>query len=79
MCVCVCPDVGVWQMLEENVRVALMIGESLRDQTIQMGLYEMENLLNKCVSECVCVCVFQYLYTLCQSSSVTYIIIPWNP
>ncbi|KAG7281545.1 hypothetical protein CRUP_007579 [Coryphaenoides rupestris] len=35
------------EMLEENVRVALMIGESLRDQTIQMGLYEMENLLNK--------------------------------
>lgn len=36
-------------MLEENARVALMIGESLRDQTIQMGLYEMENLLNRCV------------------------------
>lgn len=36
-----------WKMLEENVRVALMIGESLRDQTIQMGLYEMENLLNR--------------------------------
>lgn len=35
-------------MLEENARVALMIGESLRDQTIQMGLYEMENLLNRC-------------------------------
>ncbi|XP_075898852.1 exocyst complex component 3-like protein isoform X2 [Nelusetta ayraudi] len=35
------------RMLEENVRVALMIGESLRDQTIQMGLYEMENLLNR--------------------------------
>lgn len=34
-------------MLEENVRVALMIRESLRDQTIQMGLYEMENLLNR--------------------------------
>lgn len=34
-------------MLEENARVALMIGESLRDQTIQMGLYEMENLLNR--------------------------------
>lgn len=34
-------------MLEENVRVALMIGASLRDQTIQMGLYEMENLLNR--------------------------------
>ncbi|XP_022539563.2 exocyst complex component 3-like protein isoform X1 [Astyanax mexicanus] len=33
------------QMLEENARVALMIGETLRDQTIQMGLYEMENLL----------------------------------
>lgn len=41
-------DVHVpWKMLEENVRVALMIGESLRDQTIQMGLYEMENLLNR--------------------------------
>lgn len=36
-----------WKMLEENVQVALMIGESLRDQTIQMGLYEMENLLNR--------------------------------
>ncbi|XP_041967167.1 exocyst complex component 3-like protein [Alosa sapidissima] len=35
------------QMLEENARVALMISESLRDQTIQMGLYEMENLLNR--------------------------------
>lgn len=35
-------------MLEENARVALMIGETLRDQTIQMGLYEMENLLNRC-------------------------------
>lgn len=35
-------------MLEENARVALMIGESLRDRTIQMGLYEMENLLNRC-------------------------------
>lgn len=38
-------------MLEENARVALMIGESLRDQTIQMGLYEIENLLNRCLSE----------------------------
>ncbi|XP_039989564.1 exocyst complex component 3-like protein [Xiphias gladius] len=37
----------ITQMLEENTRVALMIGESLRDQTIQMGLYEMENLLNR--------------------------------
>uniref|UniRef100_A0A3Q3WVT7 Exocyst complex component 3-like 1 n=1 Tax=Mola mola TaxID=94237 RepID=A0A3Q3WVT7_MOLML len=36
----------ITQMLEENARVALMIGETLRDQTIQMGLYEMENLLN---------------------------------
>jgi len=27
--------------------VARMIGESLRDQTIQMGLYEMETLLNR--------------------------------
>uniref|UniRef100_A0A8C1T8L9 Exocyst complex component 3-like protein n=1 Tax=Cyprinus carpio TaxID=7962 RepID=A0A8C1T8L9_CYPCA len=35
------------QMLEENARVALMISESLRDQTIQMGLYEMENLLSR--------------------------------
>ncbi|XP_072520040.1 exocyst complex component 3-like protein isoform X1 [Salminus brasiliensis] len=33
------------QMLEENARVALMISKTLRDQTIQMGLYEMENLL----------------------------------
>nr|XP_020441340.1 exocyst complex component 3-like protein isoform X2 [Monopterus albus] len=37
----------ITQMLEENARVALMIGESLRDQTVQMGLYEMENLLNR--------------------------------
>ncbi|KAM6925848.1 exocyst complex component 3-like protein [Lycodopsis pacificus] len=37
----------ITQMLEENARVARMIGESLRDQTIQMGLYEMENLLNR--------------------------------
>ncbi|CAB1459933.1 unnamed protein product [Pleuronectes platessa] len=37
----------ITQMLEENARVAFMIGESLRDQTIQMGLYEMENLLNR--------------------------------
>ncbi|XP_017289699.1 exocyst complex component 3-like protein [Kryptolebias marmoratus] len=37
----------ITQMLEENARVALMIGESLRDQTIKMGLYEMENLLNR--------------------------------
>lgn len=36
-------------MLEENARVALMIGETLRNQTIQMGLYEMEKLLNRCV------------------------------
>lgn len=42
-----CAFVGLWKMLEENVRVALMIRESLRDQTIQMGLYEMENLLNR--------------------------------
>ncbi|KAL7862659.1 hypothetical protein SRHO_G00116430 [Serrasalmus rhombeus] len=37
----------ITQMLEENARVALMISESLRDQTIQMGLYEMENLLSR--------------------------------
>ncbi|XP_075968646.1 exocyst complex component 3-like protein [Anarhichas minor] len=37
----------ITQMLEENARVARMIGESLRDQTLQMGLYEMENLLNR--------------------------------
>ncbi|KAM9753397.1 exocyst complex component 3-like protein [Menidia menidia] len=37
----------ITQMLGENARVALMIGETLRDQTIQMGLYEMENLLNR--------------------------------
>uniref|UniRef100_A0A4W4GDS0 Exocyst complex component 3-like protein n=1 Tax=Electrophorus electricus TaxID=8005 RepID=A0A4W4GDS0_ELEEL len=35
----------VTQMLEENARVALMINETLRDQTFQMGLYEMEKLL----------------------------------
>ncbi|XP_051916820.1 exocyst complex component 3-like protein isoform X5 [Hippocampus zosterae] len=37
----------ITQMLEENARVALLIGEALRNQTIQMGLYEMENLLNR--------------------------------
>ncbi|KAL0968258.1 hypothetical protein UPYG_G00264400 [Umbra pygmaea] len=37
----------ITQMLEENARVALMISESLRDQTIQMGLYELENILNR--------------------------------
>ncbi|XP_062856212.1 exocyst complex component 3-like protein [Trichomycterus rosablanca] len=37
----------ITQMLEENARVALMISESLRDQTIQMGLYEMETLLSR--------------------------------
>ncbi|KAL2093483.1 hypothetical protein ACEWY4_010795 [Coilia grayii] len=37
----------ITQMLEENARVAFMISESLRDQTIQMGLFEMENLLNR--------------------------------
>ncbi|XP_077371632.1 exocyst complex component 3-like protein isoform X2 [Festucalex cinctus] len=37
----------ITQMLEENARVALMIGEPLRNQTIQMGLCEMENLLNR--------------------------------
>lgn len=37
----------ITQMLEENARVALMISEALRDQTIQMGLYEMENLLSR--------------------------------
>lgn len=36
-------------MLEENARVALMISGSLRDQTIQMGLYEMEILLSRFV------------------------------
>lgn len=36
-------------MLEENARVALMISESLRDQTIQMGLFEMETLLSRFV------------------------------
>ncbi|MBN3315188.1 EX3L1 protein, partial [Atractosteus spatula] len=37
----------ITQMLEENVRVALMISEALRDQTILMGLYEMESFLNR--------------------------------
>ncbi|XP_051548920.1 exocyst complex component 3-like protein isoform X2 [Myxocyprinus asiaticus] len=37
----------ITQMLEENTRVALTISEALRDQTIQMGLYEMENLLSR--------------------------------
>ncbi|KAM8893179.1 exocyst complex component 3-like protein isoform 2-T2 [Spinachia spinachia] len=37
----------ITQMLEENARVARMIGEPLRDQTIQMGLHEMEKLLNR--------------------------------
>ncbi|XP_028304573.1 exocyst complex component 3-like protein isoform X2 [Gouania willdenowi] len=42
-----CLPTIITQMLEENTRVALMIGPSLRDQTIQMGLYEIENLLNR--------------------------------
>ncbi|KAJ8417478.1 hypothetical protein AAFF_G00287050 [Aldrovandia affinis] len=37
----------ITQMLEENARVALRISGSLRDQTIQMGLYEMESFLNR--------------------------------
>ncbi|KAJ8252175.1 hypothetical protein COCON_G00214870 [Conger conger] len=37
----------ITQMLEENARVALMISISLRDQTIQMGLYELESFLNR--------------------------------
>ncbi|KAJ7997783.1 hypothetical protein DPEC_G00215700 [Dallia pectoralis] len=37
----------ITQMLEENARVALMISEALRDQIIQMGLYELETLLNR--------------------------------
>ncbi|KAI1904554.1 hypothetical protein AGOR_G00006830 [Albula goreensis] len=37
----------ITQMLEENARVALMISDSLRNQTIQMGLYEMESFLNR--------------------------------
>ncbi|XP_035251887.1 exocyst complex component 3-like protein [Anguilla anguilla] len=37
----------ITQMLEENARVALMISDSLRDQTIQMGLYELESFLNR--------------------------------
>ncbi|XP_051546018.1 exocyst complex component 3-like protein isoform X1 [Myxocyprinus asiaticus] len=37
----------ITQMLEENARVALMISEALRNQTILMGLYEMENLLSR--------------------------------
>ncbi|KAJ8248834.1 hypothetical protein GJAV_G00228240 [Gymnothorax javanicus] len=37
----------ITQMLEENARVALMISHSLRDQTIQMGLYELESFLNR--------------------------------
>uniref|UniRef100_A0A3P8URZ3 Exocyst complex component 3-like 1 n=1 Tax=Cynoglossus semilaevis TaxID=244447 RepID=A0A3P8URZ3_CYNSE len=39
-----CLPTIITQMLEENAHVALMIGQSLRDQTIQMGLYEIENL-----------------------------------
>lgn len=37
----------ITQMLEENSRVALMIGQSLQDRIIQMGLYEIELLLNR--------------------------------
>lgn len=37
----------ITQMLEENAWVALMISEALWDQTIQMGLHEMENLLSR--------------------------------
>ncbi|XP_028842473.1 exocyst complex component 3-like protein isoform X2 [Denticeps clupeoides] len=42
-----CLPTIITQMLEENARVALMISEVLRDQTIRMGLYEMDNLLNR--------------------------------
>ncbi|KAG7473223.1 hypothetical protein MATL_G00093300 [Megalops atlanticus] len=37
----------ITQMLEENAQVALMISDSLRNQTIQMGLYELESFLNR--------------------------------
>ncbi|XP_041692486.1 exocyst complex component 3-like protein [Coregonus clupeaformis] len=37
----------ITQMLKKNARVPLIICESFRNQTIQMGLYEMENLLNR--------------------------------
>ncbi|XP_055083301.1 exocyst complex component 3-like protein [Periophthalmus magnuspinnatus] len=37
----------ITQMLEENSRVALMIGSSLQEQVIQMGLHEIEVLLNR--------------------------------
>uniref|UniRef100_A0A4W5JH79 Uncharacterized protein n=1 Tax=Hucho hucho TaxID=62062 RepID=A0A4W5JH79_9TELE len=48
----------ITQMLEENARVSLMISKSLWDQTTQVGLYEMENLLNRwvcffCMSMCL--------------------------
>uniref|UniRef100_A0A673CB25 Exocyst complex component 3-like 1 n=1 Tax=Sphaeramia orbicularis TaxID=375764 RepID=A0A673CB25_9TELE len=58
----------ITQMLEENARVALMIGPSLRDQTIHMGLYEMENLLNRCVCVItlyICVCVLLPFISVC--------------
>ncbi|XP_036391446.1 exocyst complex component 3-like protein [Megalops cyprinoides] len=35
------------QMLEENAQVALMISGSLRDRTVQMGLYELESFLHR--------------------------------
>ncbi|XP_020789338.1 exocyst complex component 3-like protein [Boleophthalmus pectinirostris] len=37
----------ITQMLEENSRVALMIGPSLQERIIQMGLHEIEVLLNR--------------------------------
>ncbi|MBN3298221.1 EX3L1 protein, partial [Amia calva] len=37
----------ITQMLEENARVALKISEALRDQTIYMGLYELESFLSR--------------------------------
>lgn len=47
-----------------------MIGQSLRDQTIQMGLYEMENLLNRCwfmqVQLLGCLSAI-LLFSICQS------------
>ncbi|MEQ2168621.1 hypothetical protein GOODEAATRI_016662, partial [Goodea atripinnis] len=67
--ICVTVFIGC-QMLEENTRVALMIGESLRDQTIQMGLYEIENLLNRCVFEMLpdlsCTCMVEFREALVE-------------
>uniref|UniRef100_A0A3Q4GG38 Exocyst complex component 3-like 1 n=1 Tax=Neolamprologus brichardi TaxID=32507 RepID=A0A3Q4GG38_NEOBR len=48
-------QVSSWDL--ESGEIFAVLNWSLRDQTIQMGLYEMENLLNRCVRmDVVCLC-----------------------